>query len=218
MRAFLKIRPTSQIIPFDHQPLLVGTIHKWLGENEEHGNVSLYSFSRLEEATAQKEGLIFEKNCNFFFSSYQPELIKRLISGIQKDPSLFLGLSVEEVILMEDPDLSERELFYPASPIFIKRKTNEKIEQIFYDNPDASAYLVETLRTKMEKAGLYDESLQIHFDISYPKAGTKLITYKGIKNKTNWCPIIIKGKTETKLFAWNVGLGNSTGIGFGAIK
>jgi CRISPR/Cas system endoribonuclease Cas6 (RAMP superfamily) len=34
----------------------------------------------------------------------------------------------------------------------------------------------------------------------------------------NWCPIIIKGKPETKLFAWNVGLGNSTGIGFGAIK
>jgi CRISPR-associated endoribonuclease Cas6 len=45
-----------------------------------------------------------------------------------------------------------------------------------------------------------------------------MIIYKGIANKANWCPVIIKGRPETKLFAWNVGLGNSTGIGFGAIK
>jgi CRISPR/Cas system endoribonuclease Cas6 (RAMP superfamily) len=29
--------------------------------------------------------------------------------------------------------------------------------------------------------------------------------------------VIIEGKPETKLFAWDVGIGNSTGIGFGAI-
>jgi CRISPR-associated endoribonuclease Cas6 len=63
-----------------------------------------------------------------------------------------------------------------------------------------------------------DDNLEIRFEKNYSKAKTKLIAYNGIKNKTNWCPVIIKGKPETKFFAWNVGLGNSTGIGFGAIK
>ena len=70
----------------------------------------------------------------------------------------------------------------------------------------------------MKKVGLEDDRLEISFDLKYPKAGTKLIDYSGIKNRANWCPVIIKGKPETKLFAWNVGLGNSTGIGFGAIQ
>lgn len=45
-----------------------------------------------------------------------------------------------------------------------------------------------------------------------------LIDYRGVKNKASWCPIRIIGNAETKLFAWNAGIGNSTGIGFGAIK
>ena len=42
--------------------------------------------------------------------------------------------------------------------------------------------------------------------------------YNGVENKASWCPVIVEGKPETKAFAWNVGLGNSTGIGLGAIK
>jgi CRISPR-associated endoribonuclease Cas6 len=218
MRIHLKIKISNQTVPFDHQPLLVGTIHKWLGWNDEHGEISLYSFSRLEGGKATKEGIKFDRDGSFFFSSVNVDLIKRLISGIQADPSMFFGLTVNELIIEEDPELSNRELFFPGSPIFIKRRNGERIEQIFFNDPRSSEYLKETLLTKMEKAGLVDDSFDIRFDLSYPKSGTKMITYKGIKNKANWCPVIIKGKPETKLFAWNVGLGNSTGIGFGAIK
>jgi len=218
MRVHLKINFSNQVVPFEHQHLLVGTVHKWLGRNEEHGAISLYSFSRLEGGEATKCGLIFKKGAHCFFSSVNVDLIKRLISGIQADPSMFFGLTVDELIIEENPDLSNRELFFLGSPIFIKRRNGERIEQIFFDDPRSSEYLKETLLTKMEKAGLIDDSFDIRFDLSYPKSGTKMITYKGIKNKANWCPVIIKGKPETKLFAWNVGLGNSTGIGFGAIK
>ena len=63
-----------------------------------------------------------------------------------------------------------------------------------------------------------DNDFEIYFDASHTKAGTKLVNYKGIMNRASWCSVIIKGSPETKLFAWNVGIGNSTGIGFGAIK
>jgi CRISPR-associated endoribonuclease Cas6 len=218
MRIHLKINSNREIIPFDHQPLLVGTIHKWLGWNEEHGKLSLYCFSRLKEGKASKEGLKFEGGTSFFFSSYNTDLVKHLISGIQADPSMFYGLSVDEIILQEDPDLTNRDLFWTESPIFIKRKNGEKIDHILFNDLRASACLKETLLTKMNEAGIKDDSLDIHFDTNCTNARTQKINYNGIENRASLCPVIIKAKPETKLFAWNVGLGNSTGIGFGAIK
>ncbi len=218
MRIYLKISGSNEVVSFDHQPWLVGTIHKWLGQNKEHGNISLYCFSRLEGGVKVNGGLKFDKGCSFFFSAYDVDLIKRLINGIQSDPSMFSGLRVEEVIMQEDPDLSDRELFYNASPVFIKRKVGDQYDHILYDDLRASECLKETLQKKMSIAGISDDSLDISFDTSYLHAGTKKINYKGVENRTSWCPIIIKGKAETKLFAWTVGVGNSTGIGFGSIK
>ena len=45
-----------------------------------------------------------------------------------------------------------------------------------------------------------------------------MVTYNGIKNRASLVPIVIEGTTEQITFAWSVGLGNSTGIGFGALK
>jgi len=218
MRIHLNIQANNTLIPFDHQHLLVGTIHKWLGRNDEHGKVSLYSFSRLEGGRREKVNLRFQHECNFFISSFYPDLIKKAIYGIQKDPTMFHVLFVNEVTIQNDPDLSDRTLFHVASPIFIKRKTEKGIDHILFDDERANDCLKETLQTKMKFAGIVDDSLKIEFDKSYAKAGTKKITYNGIENKVSWCPVKIAGKPETKLFAWNVGIGNSTGIGFGAIK
>jgi CRISPR-associated endoribonuclease Cas6 len=218
MRIHLKIESTNHTIPFDHQPLLVGTIHKWLGINAEHGEVSLYSFSRIEGGRATKEGLKFNRDASFFISSYDIEFIKKLVWGIQQDKTMFCGLTVKELVLEQDPDLSGRELFFVGSPIFIKRNFEDLTEHILYTDERAPQFLKETLQTKMKLAGLSDDQFDIRFDTSYPRAKYRKINYKGIENKASWCPVIIKGSPETKLFAWNVGLGNSTGIGFGAIK
>ena len=91
---------------------------------------------------------------------------------------------------------------------------------IYYTFKDekVGTLLEEKLLHKMELADIpKDESQKIKFDLSYPNAKTKIINYKGINNRVNICPVIIEGKPETKMFAWDVGIGNSTGIGFGAI-
>lgn len=218
MRLHIRIKPGNQIVPFNHQHLLTGVVHKWLGWNQEHGDLSLYSFSRLEGGRKAKGGLLFENGSSFFFSAWNEDLAQKLIGGIQKDPEMFNGMRVTEVIMEPTPDLSEKELFYPASPIFIKRHAENNTDHIIYNDPRANEFLKETLESKMQKAGLTDDSLDVRFDLSYHRAGTKLVTYKNIKNRANWCPVIIHGKPETKAFAWEVGLGNSTGIGFGGVK
>lgn len=218
MRIHLKISGSRELIPFNHQHLLTGVIHKWIGRNEEHGKLSLYSFSRLERGEVSKSGLKFEEGTSLFFSAIDVDLVKKVISGIQSDPLMFHGLKVSEIIIQEDPDFSQRDSFSAASPVFIKRRVDDKIEHIKFDDSRAGLCLVETLRSKMKSAGMEDDSLDIQFDLAYTKAKTTLVTYNSIQNRANICPVIIRGMPETKAFAWNVGLGNCTGIGFGAIK
>lgn len=218
MRVHLKVKSDGQPVPFDHQSKLVGTIHKWLGWNTLHGKVSLFSFSWLTGGKGINNMLHFENGSSFFFSAFDADVIKRLVSGIQQDPKMFDGLSVSEIIIQNDPDLTEIASFHVASPILIKRRVENKIDHILYDDPMAGEYLKETLQTKMKEAGLVDASLEIRFDTTSPFAKRKNVVYNHLNNICSWCPVEIVGKPETKLFAWNVGLGNSTGIGLGAVK
>ncbi len=219
MRIHLKIRANKVKIPYDHQHLLVGVIHKWLGINKEHGEMSLYSFSRLEGGSGKKDGIAFEREAMFFISAPDEEFIKRIINGIQQDSTLFSGLAVKEIIIEQTPDFSNKEFFYCASPIFIKRTIGERDKHYIYNEDEECGELMkETLLRKMSKVGLVDDDFEIFFDSSYQKSKSQKINYRGTSNRCSLCPVIIKGKPATKAFAWNVGLGNSTGIGFGAIK
>ena len=82
MRIHFKINSLKQIVPFNHQHLLTGAIHKWLGWNQEHGEVSLFSFSRLDGGKRKKDGLVFEEGSSFFFSAQDSTLAKKLIEGV----------------------------------------------------------------------------------------------------------------------------------------
>ncbi len=219
MRIHLAISHQGKIIPFSHQHLLTGVIHKWLGQNEYHGDISLYSFSLLEGLTTLKQGFKPGKQTlSMFISAYHDEFIKQIITGIRKDNSMFSGLSVTDIFIQENPDLSNQSYFFLASPILIKLKTEDKIEHILFENPIADELLTRSIFNKMASCGIEDESLKIEFDKSYNGAKSKLIDYDGIGNRASFCPITINANPTTKAFIWNVGVGNSTGVGFGALK
>lgn len=220
MRILLKTTPNTEIVPFNYQQNLTGAFHKWLGENKEHDDVSLYSFSWLENGNAvEKKGLSFKNGSSFFISAYDKELLGKIVTGIFKDPKIAFGLEVRELIMQDDPDLSDPEFFKVASPVFVKQKLeNGKTKHFEYTEPEADQIMTETLKVKMQKAGIIDDTVEVAFARDYKGAKVKLIHHKHIKNKANQCPVIIKGTPETKLFAWNVGIGHSTGIGFGAVK
>ena len=221
MRIHLKTTPNDELVSFDYQQKLVGTLHKWLGsDNDEHGNLSLYSFSWLQGGMKYGNGLTFAKGAQWFISFYDENSIKRIIKNILDNPLMFSGMSVLDVVIEETPDLSKRSLFYLGSPVFVKKidRKNREAQQLTFNDDEAGDLMTQTLLHKMRVAGLpLDESLNIRFDLSYMKKKTKLLTYRGVDNRANMCPVLIDGRPETKAFAWNVGIGNSTGIGFGSI-
>ncbi len=219
MRLNIKTTSNNQIIPFNYQRKLTGVLHKWLGaNNDEHGETSLYSFSWLRNAQVAENGLYCPNGASLFLSFYDTQRLKTVLSNIRTSPEMFCGLCVEDVVIEDNPNMAEQELFYLGSPILIKRTIDNKIVEYYYNNPDCGKLMEETLHKKMQIAGLPDdETLHIEFDLSYAKKKKKLVWYGDISNKANMCPVIIHGKNITKQFVWNVGLGSCTGIGFGSI-
>lgn len=220
MRLNIKTSPNNRIVPFDYQNKLVGVLHKWIGENDIHNLISLYSFSWLYNGIRNSEGLNFKNGASWFISFHDDSKLKIILSSILEKPEMFYGMRVVDVSIEDTPDLSNRELFYLSSPILIKYRNKEtgKITHYTYEDKEASELLKSTLLHKMQDAGLpLDETLEIYFDTEYKGRKIKHVNYRNIRNKASMCPVYIKGKPETKAFAWNVGIGNSTGIGFGSI-
>jgi len=218
MRIYLKLTANNITLPYNYQPILTGALHKWIGKNNLHDDVSLYSFSWLNGGESTKSGIRFSWEANFFISSHESEVLKKVIQGIQTDPSIINGLTVSNVVIQEDPEYKNETKFFCASPIFIKRNQNNREIHYTFNEQESDEFLTETLKTKLKKAGLPSENFSVKFDKTYPNPRTKVIYYHKIGNKVNLCPVIVKGSSEQIAFAWNVGVGNSTGIGFGALK
>lgn len=219
MRLYLKLSKNKETIPFNYQHLLTGVIHKWIGnKNTEHGKMSLYSFSWLQNTKKKEEGIYLTPDSYFFISAFEQNLIKLILSGILKDSAMFNGIFVKDVQITEAPYFESKQKFYLGSPAFIKRKENGKEHHVLYTDERSNKYLTETLQNKLNNAGISSDGIKIEFDKEFFTPKTKLIDYNGIQNRTNMCPVIIEGTPEQIAFAWDVGIGNSTGIGFGSLK
>lgn len=219
MRLHLRTTRSNELVPFNYQNFLTGALHKWIGKNDVHDDrLSLYSFSWLNGGKASKQGLSFEDGAYFFISIHDRQLFKRVFYGIRESLEIAFGLNVSELTIQEDPVFEREHKFVAASPVFIKRKIDGKEKHYEYNKEESSLLLTETLKNKLRKANLDDAGVSVQFDLNYCNPKTKVIYYNKIGNKVNICPVIIRGKPEQILFAWNVGVGNSTGIGFGAIK
>jgi CRISPR-associated endoribonuclease Cas6 len=218
MRIHVKTTPSTEIIPFNYQNVLTGTLHKWIGPNNIHDTISDYSFSWLNGGSTTKKGIRFYEGASFFISAYSSDLIKSIVKGIRVQPEIAYGLKVSEIIIQENPSFGESGIFHPASPVFIKRNKDGRDVHYTYEDVESNEFLTETLRNKLKRAGLSFENVIVEFDTNYRNRKIKTIYYNKIGNKVNMSSVKISGTPDQLAFAWNVGVGNSTGIGFGALK
>lgn len=219
MRIYLSLEQNNRIVPYNYQNLLTGAIHKWLGkDNSEHGQTGVLSFSWLQNTKATKEGINLSNNSFLFISAWDDSIIKKIVSGILDDPTMFCGIKVSGVQIANTPDFKNSTSFLMASPVLLKWRDNGALRYVTIEDEDFEEKLNINFKNKLQNAGLDTEGIKISIDPNSTYRQTKMVTYNGIKNRTSLVPIVIEGTTEQISFAWSVGLGNSTGIGFGALK
>ena len=218
MRIYLTLSPNTRPVPIDYQHQLVGAFHKWLGANELHDDISLYSLSWLSHGQRTQQHLSFKKGSTMFISSPSSDMLKSLIDGIMAGQEINWGMMVDQITISPTPTFNAEHRFLVQSPVLIKRKRHEEDKDQYYYPSDAQAnqLLTDTMQRKMERYGL-SAPISVGFDPTYAQPRIKMINYKNIAIKATYCPVIIKGDPEAIRFAWEVGVGNSTGIGFGAL-
>ncbi len=218
MRIYIHLTSNTKIVPYNYQRSLVGALHRWLGPNELHDDVSLYSLSWLSKGVSRRGGLDFPEGSTFFLSSPKDEILTDLIKGMTKGHQVAWGMEIDKITIQRTPTFSTRHRFEVQSPVLIKRSLESKDNQkyYFFDDDESGDLLTQTIQTKMQCIG-WNENIQIQFDKNYTKPKRKLVKYNGIKILGSICPIIAEGSPEAIQFLWEVGAGNSTGIGFGAL-
>ncbi|MDQ7041689.1 MAG: CRISPR-associated endoribonuclease Cas6 [Rhodothermus sp.] len=220
MRLRLLLTPAVEPVPFTYPYRLAGVLHRWLGQNDWHDGLSLYSFGWLQGGQLGKNGLCFPRGARWTLSFYEGEQVERLVQGIFRDPRVIAGMAVAEVQAMPVPSFGSRVVFMVESPVVVRRfRADGGRDYLTWEDEAADEVLTRVLRRKLTVAGLEALAAQVRvsFDRSYRGAKTKLVRVKGIAHRGSMCPVIVEGPPEAVQFAWLVGVGELTGCGFGAL-
>lgn len=140
------------------------------------------------------------------------------MEGLKKDTEVNWGMRVISIMPQGEPDFGTSARFLMQSPVLVKRNLDDGRTKFYvYTDEEADNLITETIHNKMRHAGIKGD-IKLSFDRTFKNAKTKVASYRGIENKASFCPVLAEGDPNSIAFAWNVGIGNSTGIGFGAIK
>ena len=223
MRLHLYLQ-SEQLVPFDYLPALVGAFHRWAGyDAARHDGLSQYSLGWLRGGRAGRGGVRFAEGAQWFISAPNQELIHQLVSGVVRDSDLgFAGLRVRDVRMQATPEFGDGEqVFRVGSPVFIKYQQPESdgpADHLLPGHVLADELLTNTLRRKLSQAGHDADGAAVRFDPAHVGAAkSKLFRYKQVQCRGSVCPVLVSGTAAQIQFAWEVGVGHSTGIGCGSL-
>lgn len=208
-------KPTVNIT-INNQKMLNSYIHRCLGKNNEyHNSFSDYAISSLQGGTATKDGfLLFNQNPYIIVSSNNFNFISKLINGVQFSGEEMCSMKYDRMEIEEYKTHNYFDKIVTISPILLKDKSNRKIT---INDDEWVNTLTNQCKSKLHHLGIDDDSFKIEIR-NKNKAKSKLIWVGDVFNPCSMVSLIVYGNKKTRLALYNVGLGNSTGSGFGTIK
>jgi CRISPR-associated endoribonuclease Cas6 len=227
MKLKIEFTKNTELVPFGYISNLNGYLHKVLGSNNEyHDEISLYSTSFLHGGKISKNKKYFEfpDGAIWYISSPDKNFINRFVSNVYQNLNFAFGMELQSVELIET-EIRENDgyyLFYTKSPILLKQRdfeTRKNVYLTYQDDVKATSNIMKgIILKKAEKASMpiKNEDFDIFFDYGYTGKKIKWVTIKTVKNKTSVCPVFLRtNKPEIAEFIYGIGVGHSTGSGFG---
>lgn len=205
-------------IPFNNQHIMNGFVYSVLKNPEKyHNSFSNYSVSSIQgtHITDDKKALYFHTQPYIDITSDNVDFISDFVNGlcesIASGNENFFGLRPENFTSINMPIAPEYDMVKTSSPIIIKNKEGWKLT--CEDNGWETA-LNEHAKLKLQHEGISDPT----FKIEVLKASKKLINVGETFNPCTNALMIVRGKKSSREKIYNMGLGNSTGSGFGSIE
>lgn len=216
---------SNQVVPFNYRPLLLSFLHREIlgNDNTYHDDTSLYSISPLFNSKTVKDGLLFKKGAIWLIRTPSLEVFKDFYLRGKNSIGSELGysLNLKNISFSVDNFTDLTKLTTGTSPIFLGQNPNtETPDHITYkhDNSLVNDTIKRILFTKAEKMGfsLNRDDIQFSFNSNHPLK-TKSIKLGNAINIATQGKIDITGTPEAIGLCYGLGIGKSTGCGFGFI-
>lgn len=222
MRIKVNFTKNNISVPINNQHLLNSYIHKCLGKNNEyHDAKNDYSISALMggKLNIDTQTLEFENGGYLVISSHNETFISKILMGIFTNPIFGFGMKFQGVDYLEEKFYDGWNHFTTLSPFLIKEyEDKKKYTFLTLDNenfnPKVKDYLINKISKINPELNLEDFDVQIN---QHPKHKVKKVMVKNVLNKANQCQISIHTNKQVAELLYNIGIGQSTGSGFGTI-
>lgn len=205
-------------LPFNEstQNAVNSCIHRMFGkDNKCHNSFSNYAVSSLFGGVIVDGKMTYPNGAHFYFSSHDDELNEKVmykaIDGIDMHDMKLISINFEDFKPHSDYDIVRT-----ISPILLK----DKDRIITYKDSDFIDVLTKKSKLKLKYDGFTDKEINslviepFHFE----NARLKFPKVHNIVNKSSQVMLIIKGDKAMRKALYEMGLGNSTGSGFGSIE
>lgn len=222
MRIIIKFTENKVPVPINNQSDVNYYIHKCLGENNKyHDTKNDYCISSLYggKLDDDKIHLSFNNGGYIAITSKNEEFINDIIGGVMSNTELKWGMEFKMFDFIKEEFIDGWNHFATLSPFIIKKYTDKKNYTFSTLNDSDFADVVKThMINKLKK--IYDGISLIGFDVvirNHPSHKVKKIMVKNVINKANQCQVDIFCASSVAEKIYNLGIGQSTGCGFGTI-
>jgi len=226
---------TDGPLNFNYQHWLASAILRKISETKKEVSQRLhrktkfkyYNFSNLiiEKKQVSKKGLYF-KEAFFYFVSIDNDFLDGLATGVFKDLKFHLGAQqfiVKRIKVEDNEDIKSECTLRTLSPVYTKtlRKNKEGKLKPYDLTPKDLKFNENLHRNLLERYYRYygRKPKQDFFEIT--KIHTLKLKRVLIKNSYRRCTLMtfdVQAGKELLEFAYNTGLGEKTGLGFGCIE
>lgn len=217
MRLKIFLTMPTEKVPVNNLDMLISFIHKCLGKNNKyHDAFSKYCISSLQGGKLDKDGFLSFDNSEPYIivSSIDNEFIETFVKGLYETKATVMSMSFNR---LEIPPLTIQKYYdnvMTISPILLKNKSDRKIT---FEDPEWLDLLNQKTVAKLKNVGIEDPTFKIELR-SPDKAKRKLVWVGDVFNPSSMVSLKITGTKKAREAVYNMGLGNSTGCGFGAVK
>ena len=217
MRIKLNFNGTIELFNGSTQHLVNGFIHSVLGSNNKyHDSFSNYAVSSLQGGKLVEGGISYENGAYIFVSSNDLEFNDNIMIGLMTTTSTIGSLTLNNIEIVDFKPHFYYDVVRTISPILLK--DNDSI--ITFKDSSFIDVLLKKTKKKLLSLGLKEKDVNT-LDIQpfhFENAKLKYVKVKNVVNLSSQVMLIIKGDIEVRRKLYEMGLGKSTGCGFGSVE